>query len=88
MQEALANAAKHARADRAQVTVRYGRRALELEISDDGRGSSARRTGRDGGGHGLIGMRERVALYGGSLDAGPQPTGGYRVHARLPIEGA
>ena len=88
VQEALANAAKHARANRAQVTVRYGRRAIELEISDDGRGSSAKRPARDGGGHGLIGMRERVALYGGSLDAGPQPTGGYRVHARLPIEGA
>ena len=88
VQEALANAAKHARADRAWVTVRYGRRAIELEIADDGRGSGGRRTARDGGGHGLVGMRERVALYGGSLDAGPQPAGGYRVRARLPIEGA
>ena len=88
VQEALANAAKHARADRAWVTVRYGRRAIELEIADDGRGSGGRRTAADGGGHGLVGMRERVALYGGSLDAGPQPAGGYRVLARLPIEGA
>ena len=88
VQEALANAAKHARADRAWVTVRYGQRAIELEIGDDGRGARAGGTARDGGGHGLVGMRERVALYGGSLDAGPQPAGGYRVRARLPIEGA
>ena len=88
VQEALANAAKHARANRAWVTVRYGQRAIELEIADDGRGSNGSRATPDSGGHGLIGMRERVALYGGSLDAGPQPAGGYRVRARLPIEGA
>jgi signal transduction histidine kinase len=88
VQEALANAAKHARANHAQVTVRYSQGAIELEISDDGRGSSGERTAHDGGGHGLVGMRERVALYGGSLDAGPRPAGGYRVHARLPLEGA
>jgi signal transduction histidine kinase len=87
VQEALANAAKHAQADRAWVTVRYGQRAIELEIADDGRGAVAGRAAREGG-HGLLGMRERVALYGGSLDAGPRPAGGYRVRARLPIEGA
>ena len=86
VQEALANAAKHARADRAWVTVRYGQRAIELEIADDGCGAPSR-PARDGEGHGLVGMRERVALYGGSLDAGPQPAGGYRVRASLPIEG-
>ena len=69
------------------MTVRYGRRAIELEIGDDGRGPSAARRGRAGGGHGLVGMRERVALYGGSLDLGRHASGGFLVHARLPIDG-
>jgi signal transduction histidine kinase len=87
VQEALANTAKHARAEHAWVTVRYAPRAIDVEIADDGRGRGHGR--RNGGGHGLIGMRERVALYGGSFDAGPRARGrGYRVRARLPLDAA
>lgn len=81
VQEALTNARKHAGDARATVTVRYGAEELELEIADDGAGA---RNGH-GGGHGLVGMRERVALFGGQLDAGPQAGGGFHVHARLPL---
>ena len=86
VQEALTNAAKHAGRAQARVLVRYEPRAVELEIGDDGRRpAAADRDGRIGGGHGLVGMRERVALYGGTLDVGRRPGGGFRVHARLPI---
>ena len=81
LQEALTNARKHAGDASAAVTVRYGPEALEVEIVDDGSGSGD----GDRGGHGLVGMRERVALFGGDLHAGPQPGGGFRVHARLPL---
>jgi len=89
VQEALTNTSKHAAGAHAQVVVRFQRHAVEVEIADDGRGgarSPAR--GTAGHGHGLIGIRERVALYGGTLDAGRRPSGGFRVHARLPIGGA
>jgi signal transduction histidine kinase len=92
VQEALANASKHAGAARAWVTVRYEQRAVELEIGDDGRGPNGSRAGRQdsavAGGHGLVGMRERAALYGGTLDAGRRPGGGFAVRARLPLGGA
>jgi signal transduction histidine kinase len=81
VQEALTNAIKHAGPARAWVTVRYAPQALDLEISDDGRA-----TPTNGDGHGLLGMRERVALYGGDLEAGPRAAGGYVVHARFPLE--
>jgi signal transduction histidine kinase len=81
VQEGLTNALKHARAERAQVLVRYGNGAIEVTVSDDGRGAGS----GDGGGHGLVGMRERVAVYGGELEAGPRPEGGYRLRARLPL---
>jgi signal transduction histidine kinase len=84
VQEALTNTLRHARATRAEVTVRFGDRELELEISDDGRGSPSALV--NGSGQGLVGMRERAALLGGTLEAGPLPGGGYRVHARLPFE--
>ena len=85
VQEALTNALKHAgRPARAWVTVRYEPGAVEVEIEDNGNGG-----GIGGGtGHGLVGMRERVALYGGRLDAGRSDGGGYTVKARLPLGGA
>jgi signal transduction histidine kinase len=82
IQEALTNALKHAGGARARVDVRYGAESLELEIADDG----ARRAAEvPAGGHGLVGMRERVALYGGRLDAGSRPSGGFVVRVLLPI---
>jgi signal transduction histidine kinase len=83
VQEALTNTLRHAQASRAEVTLRYAPDALELDVTDDGRAAPA----NGGGGHGLVGMRERATLLGGTLDAGPRPGGGYRVHARLPLEG-
>jgi signal transduction histidine kinase len=82
VQEALTNVVKHAGDAAAEVVVRYGPRALELAIVDDGHG---RATSRNGAGHGLIGMRERVALYSGTIEAGTQDGGGYAVRARLPF---
>jgi signal transduction histidine kinase len=93
VQEALTNASKYAAGARAQVVVRYERHAVEVEIADEGGAPAPAAAGRAGGGdsglgHGLIGIRERVALYGGTVDAGRRPSGGFRVHARLPIGGA
>jgi signal transduction histidine kinase len=81
VQEGLTNAIKHARAQRAEVLVRYQDGEVELSVSDDGRGGGD----GDSGGHGLVGMRERVTVYGGKLEAGPRPEGGYRLRATLPI---
>ena len=81
VQEALTNVLKHAGPARARVVVRYSGRELELEIADDGQGSAA----VGGAGHGLVGMRERVALYGGDFDAGASNGGGFVVRARLPL---
>jgi signal transduction histidine kinase len=85
VQEALTNVIEHAGPANAMVIVRYRREDVELEISDDGAGAG----GANGvaPGHGLVGMRERVALYGGELQAGPQREGGFRVRARLPYAG-
>jgi signal transduction histidine kinase len=82
VQEALTNALKHAGDATASVHVRYGRDSLELEISD---GGGKARESAVSGGHGLVGMRERVALYGGVLHAEPQPSGGFTVRVLLPI---
>jgi signal transduction histidine kinase len=81
-QEALTNVLKHARGARATVVLRYSEVAVELGVDDDGRGTPA----GAGLGHGLIGMRERVALYGGTLAAGPREGGGFAVHAVLPLD--
>jgi signal transduction histidine kinase len=82
VQEGLTNALKHAGPAHASVRLRYGERALELEVLDDGRGP----VGASGGGFGLLGMRERAALYGGVLAAQERPGGGYALSARLPLE--
>jgi signal transduction histidine kinase len=82
VQEALTNALKHAGDAHATVHVRYGPDSLELEIADDGAGGSSRVSG---GGQGLVGMRERVALYGGRLDASRGAEGGFVVRVKLPI---
>jgi len=83
VQEALTNSLKHAGPQaRAEVTVRFGDRLLELEIVDDGVGPSD----GDGLGHGLVGMRERVGLYGGTLEAGSGDGGGFSLRAALPWE--
>ncbi len=82
VQEALTNTLRHAHATRASVTIREVGGALELDVSDDGTGV----VGPSGAGRGPAGMRERAAMLGGTLDAGPLPDGGFRVHARLPLE--
>jgi signal transduction histidine kinase len=85
VQEALTNTLRHAKASEAHVSVRYAPDALELQVLDDGRGAPAT-NGGPGTGHGLIGMRERVALFGGELSARSRPDQGYEVRARIPLE--
>jgi signal transduction histidine kinase len=85
VQEALTNTLKHAGPAHARVVVRYKADALELEISDDGRGVASGSPGADAG-RGLIGMRERVALFGGELQTGPAPGGGFLVRACFPLK--
>jgi signal transduction histidine kinase len=82
IQEALTNTLKHAGEAEAEVTVRYGVSSLDLEVVDNGSAATAR---VNGSGHGLIGMRERVALYGGVLEAGARNGHGYAVRAHLPL---
>jgi signal transduction histidine kinase len=84
VQEALTNTLRHADASGARVNVRYAADALELQVVDDGRGSPM--VNGEAGGHGLIGMRERVALFGGELTATRRAGHGYEVRARLPLE--
>jgi signal transduction histidine kinase len=82
VQEGLTNALKHAPASHADVTVRYRPDELEVEVVDDGAGAA---TG-DGLGYGLVGIRERVKIYGGEMAAGPAPEGGFILSARLPLD--
>jgi signal transduction histidine kinase len=84
VQEALTNTIKHAGAYSARVAVRYGAGELELEVCDDGSGPQANGP-QSGVGHGHVGMRERVALYGGELWAGAGSEAGYTVRARIPV---
>jgi signal transduction histidine kinase len=84
VQEALTNALKHAGPARARVVLRYRADDLELEISDDGPGIGV----DSGSGYGLVGMRERVDVYGGEMQAGRQPGGGYALRVRLPLRSA
>ena len=83
VQEGLTNVLKHSKGSRADVLVHFDDSAVRLEISDDGSASS-----HNGvvDGQGLVGMRERVALYGGTLEAGPREGGGYVLRAELPVE--
>jgi signal transduction histidine kinase len=83
VQEALTNVLKHAGQARAEVTVGCADGAVTIEVSDDGPGSPE--LPAQTGGQGLTGMRERVALFGGDLRAGPRPGGGFAVRARLPV---
>jgi len=82
VQEALTNALKHAGPATATVCLGYGRDTLELVVSDDGRGWGGERTG----GHGIVGMQERVSVFGGELHVGNRPGGGFTVRAMLPLE--
>lgn len=86
MQEALTNVIKHAGPVTTRVVVRYEPVAVTVEVEDDGPSTSRPAPqGAPGRGHGLEGMRERVAMYGGELATGPRPSGGFRVTARLPF---
>ena len=83
VQEGLTNALKHARASDAEVTVRYRPDEIQLEVRDNGEGPAT----SDGLGHGLIGIRERVKIYGGEMSAGPANGRGFLLSTRLPVSG-
>jgi signal transduction histidine kinase len=83
VQEALTNTLKHASGAHARVLLRFESDVLEVEVVDDGRGALAPSAGD--GGRGLVGMRERVQLFGGTFESGPRPGGGFAVRARLPV---
>ena len=83
VQEGLTNALKHARASNADVIVRYSSDELQLEVRDDGEGGST----NDGLGHGLVGIRERVKIYGGEMTAATATEGGFILRTRLPFSG-
>ncbi|CCG02006.1 sensor histidine kinase [Blastococcus saxobsidens] len=85
VQEALTNVLKHARPATAQVVIRAVGGVVDVEVCDDGHEDAGEPA--TGTGHGLVGMRERAALYGGSVQAGRLPDGGYRVRARLAVDG-
>ena len=87
VQEALTNTMKHCRGAAVSVALSYQPSVVEVTVRDDGRGIGAA-TEKWASGHGLIGMRERVALHQGELRAGPQPQGGFGVHARFPVGSA
>ena len=86
VQEALTNSLRYAGPAEAAVTVEYARDTLLVTVTDTGTGAAPRDGA--GAGHGLAGMRERVTLYGGQLEAGPRARGGYRVAARMPLGGS
>jgi signal transduction histidine kinase len=85
-QEGLTNALRHAHASEAHVVVRYAPGRLDVEVTDNGRG--LRRTPSSDGGHGLVGIRERVALYAGTVELEPSSTGGVRLAVSLPLKEA
>jgi signal transduction histidine kinase len=83
VQEGLTNSLKHAEARQADVALRYGANEVQVEVRDDGRGPST----DDGLGHGLIGIKERVKIYGGDMQVGAAGGGGFVLRARLPLNG-
>ena len=83
VQEGLTNTLKHAHASQADVLVRYGSDELQIEVRDDGDGSAT----DDGLGHGLVGVRERVKIYGGEMSTGAATGGGFVLSTRLPLDG-
>jgi signal transduction histidine kinase len=85
VQEALTNALKHAQASEAEVVVGYGSDALQIDVRDNGHGELP--TNGDGQGHGLVGIRERVKIYGGEMTIGPASAGGFVLSTRLPLQG-
>jgi signal transduction histidine kinase len=93
VQESVTNVLRHAGTDRCQVTIDYGDEELRINVVDAGRGATTQGAGHspatpgEGSGHGIAGMRERVALLNGDFSAGPRPGGGFRVTARLPLTG-
>jgi signal transduction histidine kinase len=84
VQESLTNVIRHARAGRADITVRHADGRVVVEVTDDGRARPGNGSG-NGSGKGILGMRERARALGGSLEAGPRPEGGFRVLASLPV---
>jgi signal transduction histidine kinase len=87
VQESLTNVVRHARAATARIAIAYRRAEVVIEVEDDGRGVDDGEPAA-GGGNGLLGMRERATALGGELEAGPLAGGGFRVLARLPVDGA
>jgi signal transduction histidine kinase len=87
VQEGLTNSLKHSGAGRAEVVVAYEPEALRLEVRDPGDRDGRTGTTVNGQGHGLVGIRERVKIFGGEMSAGPAPGGGFLVRARLPVGG-
>jgi signal transduction histidine kinase len=85
VQEALTNVSRHAGEARARLRISYAERDLTLQVEDDGPGVGP--IAKAGVGRGIVGMRERAAAFGGELEAGPRPDGGFRVRARLPLDG-
>jgi signal transduction histidine kinase len=84
LQEGLTNALKHARASQAEVEVHYSATELRLEVRDDGPGGPSTDAGV---GHGLVGIRERVRIFGGGMTAGTSLSGGFVLRAQLPLDG-
>jgi signal transduction histidine kinase len=86
VQEALTNVLKHAPGSHVDVDIRRDQHELAIDVVDDGRGAAPASPADAHVGHGVVGMRERAALYRGTLEAGPRPGGGYSVSARIPLE--
>ena len=87
VQESLTNAARHAAGARVGVRLGYESDAVDVAVVDDGPRADAAHGESPGGGRGLLGMQERVAVFAGTIEAGPREDGGFAVHARLPLPG-